>query len=57
MTEACAECGTRLSEQEFAYRDQPLCCECMAAVCSWFLDGGFLTDPDMFAHLGATARE
>lgn len=54
----CTECGTRIPESpEFSYRDHPLCCCCMATLCSWFLEGGFLTDPEMFAHLGAEVGE
>lgn len=47
----CTECGTRLADDEFRYRDHPLCCECMSALCSWFLDGGMVEAPDQFAHL------
>jgi hypothetical protein len=47
----CAHCGTRLRNDEFRYRDMPLCCECMSALCSWFLDGGMAEVPELFADL------
>jgi hypothetical protein len=47
----CENCGAR--SPEFRYLEHWLCCECMAALCSWFLDGGFRDDPDLFAHLDA----
>jgi hypothetical protein len=48
----CRFCETRLGEYPFHYGDLLFCCECMSALCSWFLDGGTVTDPDMFAALG-----
>lgn len=47
----CDECGTRLDAHPFRYDDWSFCCECMAALCSWFLEGGTVEDPNMFAHL------
>lgn len=45
----CSHCDTRGGD--FAYKDQPLCCECMTELCSWFLDGGQVEAPDLFAYL------
>ena len=45
----CDHCDTRLDQHDnFVYRGHNYCCQCMSALCSWFLDGGFITDPDMF---------
>jgi hypothetical protein len=46
----CENCGARNAD-EFRFREHPLCCECTSALCSWFLDGGMETDPEMFGHL------
>lgn len=60
----CAHCDTRLSGNEFSYQGQPLCCECMSTLTSWFLDGGQCENPDQFAdslgiavHDGSQERE
>ena len=44
----CSNCDTRRDGPPFWYADRPWCCECMSALCSWFLDGGTVTDPDLF---------
>jgi hypothetical protein len=38
-------------QAEFSFRDHWFCCECMSALCSWFLDGGTIEEPDMFANV------
>lgn len=47
----CDDCETRLDEHPFRYGDTLLCCHCMAGLCSWFLEGGTVEDPELFAHL------
>lgn len=47
----CYHCDTALGHQKpFRYNDFDFCCECMAALCSWFLDGGLREDPEMFRY-------
>jgi hypothetical protein len=48
----CAHCDTRIEEGEpFSFRGHHFCCECMLTLCSWFLDGGRVEDPDQFAYV------
>jgi hypothetical protein len=47
----CHHCGTRTGDDPFIYRGFEFCCECMSALCSWFLDGGMSEAPEMFAYL------
>jgi hypothetical protein len=53
----CSYCNTRLGDQaEFVFCGWEFCCGCMADLCSWFLDGGTVLAPDMFAYVLGDAR-
>lgn len=48
----CDHCETRIEQNKpFSYAGWNFCCECMGVLVSWFLDGGQVTDPEMFAYL------
>jgi hypothetical protein len=45
----CEHCQS--SGADFTFHGHDLCCECMAELCSWLLDGGMAQNPDQFAYL------
>ncbi len=47
----CGHCGNRIEDSKpFEYGGHEFCCECMNSLTSWLLDGGTLTDPELFAY-------
>jgi hypothetical protein len=50
----CECCALGIHRQQFTYDGHALCCECMSALCSWFLDGGQVEAPEMFADIVET---
>lgn len=50
----CEHCGTRIEDGEpFRYGGHDFCAECMSSLTSWFLDGGVVTDPELFSYVSA----
>ena len=47
---SCDHCE-QTREADFSYNGHLLCCECMSELCSWFLDGGMVDNPEQFAYL------
>lgn len=46
----CEHCDQE-RDPEFSYNGHRFCCECMSELCSWFLDGGQVENPDQFAYV------